>query len=88
MSFQEIEDQFTLHTYPKFPFALVRGEGSYVFDETGKRYLDLYGGHAVSCLGHSHPRWVEALSRQAATLDFYSNIGYCPVRAEAAERRL
>ena len=58
MNPRELEDKYTLQTYPKLPFALVRGEGSYVFDETGKRYLDLYGGHAVSSLGHSHPRWV------------------------------
>ncbi len=86
MTPRELEDKYTLQTYPKLPFALVRGEGSYVFDETGKRYLDLYGGHAVSSLGHCHPRWVEAIARQAATMDFYSNICYHPARAEAAER--
>ncbi len=82
------EDRLLLRTYAKFPFAIVRGEGNYVFDETGKRYLDLYGGHAVSCLGHSHPRWVEAMSRQLGLLDFYSNVCYLPIRAEAAERVL
>ncbi len=86
MSSREIEDKYTLATYPKLPFALVRGEGSYIFDDTGKRYLDLYGGHAVSSLGHSHPKWVEAIAKQAATFDFYSNICYSPVRAEASER--
>jgi len=86
MNAQETEDRFTLQTYPKFPFAIVKGQGSYVFDEKGKRYLDLYGGHAVSCLGHSHPGWVAALGRQAASMDFYSNICYHPLRAEAAER--
>ncbi len=86
MNTREIEDRYTLATYPKFPFALVRGVGSYVFDDSEKRYLDLYGGHAVSSLGHSHPRWVEAIAKQASTLDFYSNICYSPVRAEAAER--
>jgi acetylornithine/N-succinyldiaminopimelate aminotransferase len=86
MDIYELEDKYTLQTYPKHKYALVRGEGSYVVDEKGKRYLDLYGGHAVSCLGHCHPRWVEAISRQAATLDFYSNVCYHPLRAEAAER--
>lgn len=86
MNARELEDKYSLATYPKLPFALVRGEGSYVFDDAGRRYLDLYGGHAVSSLGHSHPRWVEAISRQAATFDFYSNICYLPIRAEAAER--
>ncbi|MBI4606013.1 MAG: aspartate aminotransferase family protein [Planctomycetes bacterium] len=83
---REREDRYTLNTYPKLPFALVRGEGSYIFDDAGRRYLDLYGGHAVSCLGHGHPRWVEAIAKQAAALDFYSNICYHPLRAEAAER--
>lgn len=85
MTPHELEDKYTLQTYPKLKFALVRGEGSYVFDEAGNRLLDLYGGHAVSSLGHSHPRWVEAISRQAAAMDFYSNICYHPLRAEAAE---
>ena len=79
-----IEDRYTLETYPKLDFALVRGEGSYVEDDAGNRYLDLYGGHAVTTLGHSHPAWVEAISRQAAAMDFYSNICYHPLRAEAA----
>ncbi len=82
---KEREDRWILPTYAKLPFALVRGERNHVFDEDGRRYLDLYGGHAVCVLGHSHPRWVEALSRQAATLGFYSAVCYLPVRAEAAE---
>jgi len=86
MNSRELEDRYTLATYPKLPFALVRGAGSYVFDDAGRRYLDMYGGHAVTSLGHSHPRWVEAISRQAAQFDFYSNICYLPIRAEAAER--
>ena len=86
MNAREMEDRYTLNTYPKLPFAIVKGDGSFVLDETGKRYLDLYGGHAVSSLGHSHPKWVEAIRRQATTFDFYSNIAYLPIRAEAAER--
>jgi acetylornithine/succinyldiaminopimelate/putrescine aminotransferase len=86
MNPRETEDAFTLATYPKLAFALVRGEGSHVWDESGRRYLDLYGGHAVSCLGHGHPKWAAALAAQARALDFYSNICYHPLRAEAAER--
>jgi len=87
-STQQLEDRYTLATYNniRFPMTLVRGEGSWVIDDRGERYLDLYGGHAVSSLGHSHPRWVKAIAEQAATLDFYSNVVYCPVRAEAARR--
>ena len=86
MNSKETEDRFILPTYNniRFPLSFVRSEGSYVEDDTGRRYLDLYGGHAVCVLGHCHPKWVEALSEQAATFDFYSNLCYCPVRAEAA----
>src|SRR5690606_42001685 len=48
----------------------VRGEGVYLIDSTGRRYLDASGGAAVSCLGHSHARVVEAIQRQVATLPF------------------
>jgi acetylornithine/succinyldiaminopimelate/putrescine aminotransferase len=80
------EDRYVLPTYSKLPFQLVKGRGNEVFDSAGRRYLDLYGGHAVCVLGHSHPRWVEALARQAGEFGFYSNVCYHPLRAEAAER--
>jgi len=80
----EMEDRYVLPTYAKLPLVLTRGEGAHVFDASGRRYLDLYGGHAVTVIGHSHPRWVEAVSRQAATLGFYSSVSYSAVRAEAA----
>lgn len=80
----EMEERYLLPTYAKLPFALVRGRGSEVFDGDGNRYLDLYGGHAVTVIGHCHPRWVEAVSRQAAELGFYSNVCYHPARADAA----
>lgn len=85
MNHRELEDRYTLQTYTKYPFALVRGQGSYVEDEAGNRYLDLYGGHAVCVLGHSHPRWVEALALQAREFGFYSNVCYHPLRAEASK---
>jgi len=77
------EDKYVLPTYAKFPFLLTRGEGNSVFDSEGRRYLDLYGGHAVCIVGHSHPRLVEAIHRQASELLFYSNVCYHPARAEA-----
>ena len=58
--------------------------GRYRDAEDGRRYLDLYGGHAVTVLGHSHPKWVEAISRQAARLGFYSSVSYLAERGEAA----
>ncbi len=79
------EDAFQIPTYHKFPLALVRGEGVYVWDADGKRYLDFYGGHCVTLLGHCPPRVVAAIREQAGTLLFYSNAAYSPVRARAAE---
>jgi acetylornithine aminotransferase/acetylornithine/N-succinyldiaminopimelate aminotransferase len=80
------EEQFQLATYKKFPFAPVRGLGSWVETSEGERYLDLYGGHAVCATGHCHPRVVEALKAQADKLLFYSNVVYSDVRAVAAEK--
>ena len=80
------EEEFQLATYKKFPFAPVRGEGSWVETSEGERFLDLYGGHAVCATGHCHPRVVEALREQAGRLLFYSNVVYSDVRAAAAER--
>ena len=78
------EDRFQIPTYAKFPIALVRGEGSYVWDGEGKRYLDFYGGHCVTLLGHCPPAVVQAVQRQAETLLFYSNVVYSDVRSRAA----
>jgi predicted acetylornithine/succinylornithine family transaminase len=78
------EDTCQVDTYAKFPFSLERGEGMYVYDSEGKRYLDLYGGHAVALTGHCHPRVVQAVREQAGKLLFYSNVVYSSVRAEAA----
>ena len=82
---KSLEEQYQLKTYAKFPIALERGEGVYVFDTAGKRYLDFYGGHAVATTGHCHPAVVKAITEQASKLIFYSNIVYSSVRAEACE---
>ena len=73
-----------LPTYTRWPVTLVRGEGSTVWDEAGKAYLDLYGGHAVAATGHCHPVVARAIAEQARTLLFYSNVVAVPVRARAA----
>lgn len=59
--------------YPLFDINIVKGKGCNVWDEQGEKYLDLYGGHAVISIGHSHPTYVNAISKQVATLGFYSN---------------
>ena len=79
-----LEDAVTLPTYAKPPVALVRGEGTRVWDHEGREYLDFYGGHCVALLGHCPPRVVEAIREQAGEMLFYSNAVYSPVRAEAS----
>ena len=59
--------------YPLFDVNIVKGEGCKVWDDKGNEYLDLYGGHAVISIGHAHPKYVDMISRQVATLGFYSN---------------
>ncbi len=82
----QTEEKYVLPTYAKFPFLLIKGEGSRIFDQDGRSYLDLYGGHAVCVLGHSHPALTEAISKQASELIFYSNVCHHPARASAAEQ--
>lgn len=72
--------------YPLYDIAPVKGRGCYVYDEEGTEYLDLYGGHAVISIGHCHPHYVEAISRQAAMLGFYSNSVQNPLQGILAEK--
>ncbi|MBI4567161.1 MAG: aminotransferase class III-fold pyridoxal phosphate-dependent enzyme [Planctomycetes bacterium] len=86
--FRALEEARQLRTYAKYPFAIERGQGAYVFDQEGARYLDFYGGHAVASTGHCHPRVVAAVREQAGRLLFYSNVCYSSVRARAADALL
>lgn len=72
--------------YPLFDINIVRGEGCKVWDDKGTEYLDLYGGHAVISIGHTHPRYVKAISEQAATLGFYSNSVINTLQQRVAEK--
>ena len=72
--------------YPLFDVNIVRGKGCHVWDDKGQEYLDLYGGHAVISVGHSHPHYVEALTRQLNLLGFYSNSVINKLQVELAER--
>jgi acetylornithine/succinyldiaminopimelate/putrescine aminotransferase len=74
--------------YDELPFSPVRGEGVWLWDEGGRRVLDMWGGHAVALLGHAHPHLLAALSRQAAALMFQSNVLPLVVREQAAARLL
>ena len=72
--------------YSLYDIEPVRGEGCYVFDNEGYRYLDLYGGHAVISVGHAHPHYVKAVSDQVAKLGFYSNSVINSLQSRLAER--
>lgn len=72
--------------YPLFDVNIVKGKGCHVWDDKGQEYLDLYGGHAVISIGHAHPHYVEAVSKQVATLGFYSNSVVNKLQVELADR--
>ncbi len=72
--------------YPLFDINIVKGEGCRVWDDKGTEYLDLYGGHAVISIGHTHPKYVENINRQVATLGFYSNSVINTLQQGVAER--
>lgn len=72
--------------YPLFNVNIVKGQGCKVWDEQGQEYLDLYGGHAVISIGHSHPHYVKMLSQQLNTLGFYSNSVINTLQQQLAER--
>lgn len=73
-------------TYARIPVAFVRGEGSYVYDSNGKRYLDGLTGIAVCGLGHAHPKVADAIARQASTLTHTSNLYRIPEQERLANR--
>ena len=76
-----------MNTYGRLPVRAVKGEGVWLYDESGKRYLDLVAGVAVNGLGHAHPKLVKALSEQLSTLIHCSNLYEIPL-AEAAAARI
>ena len=72
--------------YPLMDVTIARGKGCTVWDSDGQEYLDLYGGHAVISIGHCHPHYIEAMTRQLQTLGFYSNSVQNPLQREFAQR--
>ena len=72
--------------YPLFDIEIEKGKGSYVWDSKGQKYLDLYGGHAVISIGHTHPYYVEKLTSQLNKIGFYSNSVQIPLQKELADK--
>ncbi len=72
--------------YPLFDIEPVKALGSYVWDKNGIKYLDLYGGHAVISIGHSHPQYVQAITSQLENIAFYSNSVKISLQEKLAEK--
>jgi acetylornithine/N-succinyldiaminopimelate aminotransferase len=72
--------------YPINDVTIVKAKGSYVWDENGEQYLDLYGGHAVISIGHTHPHWVKRIEEQLEKIAFYSNSVKIPLQKQLADK--
>jgi acetylornithine aminotransferase len=70
--------------YPVNDITIIKAKGSYVWDDKGVQYLDLYGGHAVISIGHTHPHYVERITNQLNKVGFYSNSIHIPLQEELA----
>jgi acetylornithine/N-succinyldiaminopimelate aminotransferase len=82
----ELEKQYLLQNYARYPLVLTRGRGCYVYDDKGKRYLDLLSGIGVNALGHAHPRIVQTIRQQAALLIHTSNLYYHEYQGKLAQK--
>ncbi len=80
------EKQYLLSTYARYPLALERGKGVYLYDFEGKKYLDLLSGLGVNALGHAHPRIVKVIREQAAKVIHLSNLYYNEYQGLLAEK--
>jgi acetylornithine/N-succinyldiaminopimelate aminotransferase len=72
--------------YPLNNITITKAKGSYVWDEKGTEYLDIYGGHAVISIGHTHPYWVSAIETQLHKIAFYSNSVIIPIQTQLANK--
>ncbi len=74
------------NVYPVTPINIVKAQGSTVWDEQGNEYLDLYGGHAVISIGHTHPHYVKSVTDQLNKIGFYSNSVLIPIQQRLASQ--
>ena len=72
--------------YPLNNIAITKAQGSFVWDDIGVQYLDMYGGHAVISIGHTHPHWVKRIEDQLEKIAFYSNSVVIPIQQELASK--
>src|SRR5579872_5271126 len=83
---QKLESEYLLQNYARYPLLLERGKGCYVYDASGKRYLDFIAGIGVNALGHAHPRLVKTIRAQAGLMLHTSNLYYHEYQGPLAER--
>ena len=83
---QQLEDDYLLQNYARYPLALHRGKGCYVYDVDGNRYLDLISGIGVNSLGYAHPRITGVIRQQAGLMLHTSNLYYNEFQGKLAER--
>ena len=81
-----LDAQYYLPVFARYPIVLERGEGPYVYDNEGKKYLDFLAGIAVNLLGHGHPGLVKAVAEQAGKLIHCSNLYYTEVQAKLVQK--
>ena len=74
------------NVYPRFNITPTHAKGAYVYDDKEQKYLDLYGGHGVISIGHSHPYYVEKIQQQVSKIGFYSNSIQMPLQEEFAKK--
>ncbi|MGH2644775.1 MAG: aspartate aminotransferase family protein, partial [Chitinophagaceae bacterium] len=74
------------NVYSLFDITPVKAKGSYLWDDKGDQYLDMYGGHAVISIGHTHPHYVKAITEQLQKIGFYSNSVHNPLQIQLAEK--
>ena len=86
MKTAELGEKYVMRTYSRFPLAFEKGDGMYVYDENGKKYLDFVAGIAVNSLGHNHPKLVKAITEQASKLIHISNLYYTKPQCTLAQK--
>src|SRR3954464_5067923 len=85
-SLMDLERDYLLQNYARYPLALARGKGCYLYDLKGRRYLDFLTGIGVNALGHAHPRIVKVIREQAGLLIHCSNLYYHEYQGKLAKR--
>ncbi len=82
----QTNDMKLFDVYPINDITITKAHGSYVWDENGVQYLDMYGGHAVISIGHTHPHWIRRIEEQMHKIAFYSNSVHIPIQQELADK--